>query len=84
VASEDVDLKAALHQSWHEVAADVSRRPNSRVERGVVFLVPKLHLGTPLSAQFHSPVPHRSIGIRWNRQWSCLSKCVPKWSLGTR
>ena len=45
-------------------------------------LVPKLHFGTPLSAQFYcSRMRHQP---RRNRQRSCLSKCVPKWSLGTR
>jgi hypothetical protein len=42
------------------------------------ILVPKLHLGTPLSAKFHFGA------VRPRALWSCADKCVPQWSFGTR
>ena len=45
-------------------------------------LVPKLHLGTPLSAQFYCSAQVLGSGMAEDRQWSCLSKCVPKWDEG--
>jgi plastocyanin len=48
-------------------------------------LVPKLHLGTPPVLR---EIPFRADSMlllpHQDRQWNCLSKCVPKWSLGTR
>jgi hypothetical protein len=48
-------------------------------------LVPKLHLGTPfVTREIPFRADSRRVISRWDRQWNCLSKCVPKWSLGTR
>jgi len=53
------------------------------LRHAIPSLVPKLHRGTPLSAQFHC---RRMAGLRappHGRQ-SRADKCVPRWSRGTR
>ena len=48
------------------------------------YLVPKLHLGTFLvPAKFYFALTKMVLSRR-GRQWNCLSKCVPKYNLGTR
>jgi len=49
------------------VRAAMGRRPRGLLgQRGLqeFSLVPKLHLGTPLSAQFYCPMTHHSLRIR--------------------
>jgi hypothetical protein len=71
-------------RATRQVAPSHGVRRLSRGHRPPLPLVPKLHLGTQLSAQFHCSVHVNKTRKAEDRQWSCLHKRVPKWSLGTR